>query len=213
MLFSRNQKVLNKRLPGVVEALASLEGDFVLDGELVALDPKGGLPFSFFQTTSRGRCRSISTPSTCSTATGNRCCTCRSNAGATCWEGCFPSPRIRCGSLRYCRRHRGKFSRLCASSAWKGCSPRPKIRCASQRYCERLQDKFLRQCASSVWKGVIGNRIGSTYEPGERSGAWIKLRANLEQEFVIGGDIPEHAASMRCSSAFTRRNGSSFRPR
>jgi ATP-dependent DNA ligase len=39
-------------------------------------------------------------------------------------------------------------------------------------------------------EGVIGKRIDSTYEPGERSGAWIKLRANLEQEFVIGGYIP-----------------------
>jgi ATP-dependent DNA ligase len=37
-LFSRRQKVLSKRVPNVVEALASLEGDFVLDGELVALD-------------------------------------------------------------------------------------------------------------------------------------------------------------------------------
>jgi ATP-dependent DNA ligase len=39
-------------------------------------------------------------------------------------------------------------------------------------------------------EGVVGKRIGSTYEPGERSGAWIKLRANMEEEFVIGGYIP-----------------------
>jgi ATP-dependent DNA ligase len=39
-------------------------------------------------------------------------------------------------------------------------------------------------------EGVVGKRIASTYEPGERSGAWIKDRANLEQEFVIGGYIP-----------------------
>ena len=35
-LFSRHKKVLNRRFPGVVQAIASLEGDFVLDGELVA---------------------------------------------------------------------------------------------------------------------------------------------------------------------------------
>ena len=40
-LFSRNEKVLNERFPKVVDALASLEGDFVLDGELVAIDPQG----------------------------------------------------------------------------------------------------------------------------------------------------------------------------
>ena len=39
-------------------------------------------------------------------------------------------------------------------------------------------------------EGVVGKRTDSGYEPGERSGAWIKLRANLEQEFVIGGYVP-----------------------
>jgi bifunctional non-homologous end joining protein LigD len=39
-------------------------------------------------------------------------------------------------------------------------------------------------------EGVVGKRNDSTYEPAERSGAWIKLRTNLEQEFVIGGYIP-----------------------
>ena len=39
-------------------------------------------------------------------------------------------------------------------------------------------------------EGVVGKRVDSTYEPGERSGAWIKHRANMEQEFVIGGYIP-----------------------
>ena len=39
-------------------------------------------------------------------------------------------------------------------------------------------------------EGVIGKRIGTVYEPGERSGAWIKRRANREQEFVIGGFVP-----------------------
>jgi hypothetical protein len=39
-------------------------------------------------------------------------------------------------------------------------------------------------------EGVVGKRIDSCYEPGERSKAWIKLRTNMEQEFVIGGYIP-----------------------
>ena len=38
--------------------------------------------------------------------------------------------------------------------------------------------------------GVVGKRADSAYESGERPGAWIKLRAKLEQEFVIGGYIP-----------------------
>ena len=39
-LFSRHQKVLNRRFPSVA-ALASLGDDFVLDGELVAIDLQG----------------------------------------------------------------------------------------------------------------------------------------------------------------------------
>jgi hypothetical protein len=39
-------------------------------------------------------------------------------------------------------------------------------------------------------EGVVGKRIDSVHEPGDRSGAWIKLRTNREQDFVIGGYIP-----------------------
>jgi ATP-dependent DNA ligase len=39
-------------------------------------------------------------------------------------------------------------------------------------------------------EGVVGKQSDSIYEPGERSDAWIKLRTNMEQEFVIGGYIP-----------------------
>ena len=48
-LFSRHKKVLNKRFPGIVDAFASLDGDFVLDGELVALDSKGRPSFQILQ--------------------------------------------------------------------------------------------------------------------------------------------------------------------
>ncbi len=40
-LFSRHQKVHNRRFPSVAQAIASLDDDFVLDGELVALDSPG----------------------------------------------------------------------------------------------------------------------------------------------------------------------------
>ncbi|MGA7882942.1 MAG: hypothetical protein WCD63_18940, partial [Terrimicrobiaceae bacterium] len=49
MLFSRHKKVLNRRFPGVVEAFVSLKGDFVLDGELVALDSQGRPSFQLMQ--------------------------------------------------------------------------------------------------------------------------------------------------------------------
>jgi bifunctional non-homologous end joining protein LigD len=36
-------------------------------------------------------------------------------------------------------------------------------------------------------EGLIAKRLGSRYEPGKRTGAWIKLKLHQEQEFVIGG--------------------------
>lgn len=39
-------------------------------------------------------------------------------------------------------------------------------------------------------EGVVGKRVGSEYEAGERSGNWIKHRTDRQQEFVIGGFIP-----------------------
>lgn len=39
-------------------------------------------------------------------------------------------------------------------------------------------------------EGVIAKRKDSRYEPGERSGAWVKLKLDTQQEFVIGGFRP-----------------------
>jgi bifunctional non-homologous end joining protein LigD len=39
-------------------------------------------------------------------------------------------------------------------------------------------------------EGLIAKRRDSRYEPGERSGAWQKMRLNQGQEFVIGGYTP-----------------------
>jgi bifunctional non-homologous end joining protein LigD len=43
-------------------------------------------------------------------------------------------------------------------------------------------------------EGLIGKQRGSKYEPGRRSGAWIKLKTLQEQEFVIGGYTPPSGA-------------------
>ena len=43
-------------------------------------------------------------------------------------------------------------------------------------------------------EGLIGKQRGSKYEPGRRTGAWIKLKSLNEQEFVIGGYTPPAGA-------------------
>lgn len=51
-------------------------------------------------------------------------------------------------------------------------------------------DQILEAVRKLGLEGIVGKRTNSPYEPGERSGAWIKLRTNMEQEFVICGYVP-----------------------
>ena len=60
-----------------------------------------------------------------------------------------------------------EFAFFPSARGWKASSLRQRIRFGCPLYCRRHPD-----------------------EPGERSGAWIKLHTNMEQEFVIGGYIP-----------------------
>lgn len=36
-------------------------------------------------------------------------------------------------------------------------------------------------------EGLVAKRLDSVYVPGQRSGAWRKMRVNRAQDFVIGG--------------------------
>jgi ATP-dependent DNA ligase len=39
-------------------------------------------------------------------------------------------------------------------------------------------------------EGIVAKRLNGPYEPGVRSGLWVKQRINMAQEFVIGGYTP-----------------------
>jgi bifunctional non-homologous end joining protein LigD len=61
---------------------------------------------------------------------------------------------------------------------------------AAIRYSASLggnAEKLLDQAREFGLEGLIGKRVGSHYEAGRRTGNWIKLKLNQEQEFVIGG--------------------------
>jgi bifunctional non-homologous end joining protein LigD len=49
---------------------------------------------------------------------------------------------------------------------------------------------LLAATASQGLEGIVAKRLDSTYEPGRRSGAWLKIKHTLRQELVIGGWIP-----------------------
>lgn len=46
---------------------------------------------------------------------------------------------------------------------------------------------LIRSVKAHGFEGLVGKRRSSRYEPGLRSGAWLKMRVNRGQEFVIGG--------------------------
>ena len=57
-------------------------------------------------------------------------------------------------------------------------------------YFEAAPKDLLAAVREQGLEGIIGKRKDSIYQPGKRSGAWIKHRVNRGQEFVIGGYFP-----------------------
>jgi DNA ligase D-like protein (predicted ligase) len=57
-------------------------------------------------------------------------------------------------------------------------------------YFEAAPKDLLSAVREQGLEGIIGKRKDSVYQPGKRSGAWIKYRVNRGQEFVIGGYFP-----------------------
>jgi ATP-dependent DNA ligase len=140
-----------------VNALVSLDGDFVLDGELVALDPQGKPFFQLLQ--------------------GNI------SQSLPIYFYVFDLLK-RNGELRVnlpLSRRRELLRDLLAA---------PKDPLLLSPLLQAPSGEVLEAVRKLGLEGIVGKRIDSVYEPGERSGAWIKIRVNLEQEFVIGGYIP-----------------------
>ena len=161
-----------------MDALASLDSDFVLDGELVALDSKGRPSFQILQ---NNLSRTLPVYFYCFDLLNRD------------GETLVSSP---------IEQRRDLLHRIVAAPE-DPLRLSPLLQASSGQVLEAVRKLGL--------EGVVGKRTAFIYEPGERSGAWIKLRTNMEQEFVIGGYVPGHVGSMHCSWAFTRRkNSSSF---
>jgi bifunctional non-homologous end joining protein LigD len=61
------------------------------------------------------------------------------------------------------------------------------------RFSESIQAsaaELIRAVREQGLEGVIAKRRDSSYQPGRRSGAWVKMRVNQGQELVIGGYVP-----------------------
>jgi bifunctional non-homologous end joining protein LigD len=51
-------------------------------------------------------------------------------------------------------------------------------------------ERLLEATKAQGLEGVVAKRLDSRYEPGRRSGAWLKVKNTLRQELVIGGWVP-----------------------
>ena len=51
-------------------------------------------------------------------------------------------------------------------------------------------EAFLAAARAQGLEGIVCKRLGSPYRPGRRSSEWLKIRARLRQELVIGGYMP-----------------------
>ena len=55
---------------------------------------------------------------------------------------------------------------------------------------EAAPTDLIRVAKEFGFEGIVAKRKDSYYEPGKRTGAWVKYKVNQGQEFVIGGYTP-----------------------
>jgi len=68
-----------------------------------------------------------------------------------------------------------------------------KLRAGRIRIAEQFEasaNDMLAAVRQQQLEGVVGKRKASLYEPGKRTGSWVKCRVNRGQELVIGGYLP-----------------------
>lgn len=85
------------------------------------------------------------------------------------------------------------LTRLCLSERYKLMKSVLKLHSPRIRIVEQFEvtaKDMLAAVRQQQLEGVIGKRKDSLYEPGKRSGCWVKYRVNRGQELVIGGYIP-----------------------
>jgi bifunctional non-homologous end joining protein LigD len=163
-LVSRNKNELAGRFADAASAVAALAvEDCVIDGEVVALNEKGGSSFQLLQAHEME---------------GRR---------APIYYYVFDLLQAGGKSLigLPVERRKELLASLCKDAGGS-------IRFSGEIGGDPVA--LLREVQRLGLEGVIGKQRGSVYEPGRRSGAWVKLKCVNEQEFVIGGFTPPQGA-------------------
>lgn len=156
-LFSRTGKSLTTRFPAIGRDIGSMEGDFVLDGEVVVLDEDGRPSFQLIQNGTADEARTFFYAFDLLHHDGEN---------LTEWP-----LSMRRATLETFLENASGSLRLS-----------PILSGTAQQVLDAVRQLGM--------EGVVGKRLDSPYEGGGRTGAWVKCRTNLEQEFVIGGYLP-----------------------
>ncbi|MET9271952.1 non-homologous end-joining DNA ligase [Kribbella sp. NPDC003557] len=159
-LYSRNRHELNDSYPELVDALAAQEGDFVLDGEIVAF---AGHATSFARLQQRMQ---VNDPDKARRST------------VAVYLYLFDVLRSDGRDLTgvELRDRKGILRRLLAYA--------DPLRYTAHRNRDGVA--YWEHACRHGWEGVIAKRADSTYTSG-RSRNWLKFKCVIAQEFVIGG--------------------------
>jgi len=155
-LISRNQTDFGNDYPELIDSLKLLTAkNFVIDGEIAALDPHGRSSFQLLQSYGKNK----RTPLV---------------------YYAFDLLTLENTDLR--SRPLVERRKLLAKVLKKA----PE----NIRFSEELKgtkEKLLEVAKRFQLEGFLAKRPDSPYEHGRRSGAWVKVKLTLQQEFVIGG--------------------------
>ena len=163
-LISRNKNDLTQRFAELLDSLEALPAkEFVIDGEVVAVDNEGRSSFQLLQAREM------------------------ENRKSPIYFYVFDLLQLNGKGLTSLPLHARKalLEKLCADAS------------DPLRFSGGLggdPETLLKEVKRRGLEGIIGKLRDSVYEPGRRSGAWIKLKCVNEQEFVIGGYTPPQGA-------------------
>lgn len=157
-LRSRNDNDFNSRYPGIVNALAPMPDDTVIDGEVVALDENGRPSFNALQNYGPGP----------------------SPLHFFIFDILVLDGRDVMGEQLTTRR----------DLIEKHVLPRLADPIRYSPVLEASLSGLIHSVKQQGLEGLVAKRRDSKYESGMRSGAWMKMRVNQGQEFVIAGYTP-----------------------
>jgi len=171
-LWTRNGNDKAPQFPEIVGALTKLaarDGPMVLDGEIVALDAKGGaLRFQALQ----GRVHAVREATTTRNA--------EERAAFVAFDLLSDAGR-QITALPWTERRKALEARVPARRAAlvrRGES----VRCGTV-----AAKKLFERARTEHWEGVLLKRVDASYSAGRRTPDWRKVKLEREQEFVIGG--------------------------